>query len=217
MERDKRLELLKNVNRALLERLGKRRLLFTDGERRKQAVLGKKLGRKVVGELADCHAGQHSSVAPRAGRQEVRARRGPGRPRTATEIVRLLVEMATLNTGWGYTRPRRALPSYFLATVLGTTEEWSRAWQSWPTQFWPDNRINVNDGPARSLKGTGKAVCRARFLRHPVLVTVAGHTANATGSSPPLDALAAADDNGGGRKRTRGVRRGVREQPSVAG
>ena len=37
------------------------------------------------------------------------ARRGPGRPRTATEIVRLLVEMAIRNTSWGYTRLRGAL------------------------------------------------------------------------------------------------------------
>jgi putative transposase len=37
------------------------------------------------------------------------ARCGPGGPRTATKIVRLLVEMATRNTGWGYTRLRGAL------------------------------------------------------------------------------------------------------------
>jgi transposase InsO family protein len=37
------------------------------------------------------------------------SRRGPGRPRTGAEIVRLLVEMATRNTGWGYTRLRGAL------------------------------------------------------------------------------------------------------------
>ncbi len=37
------------------------------------------------------------------------ARRAPGRPRTAAEIVWLLVEMATRNTGRGYTRLRGAL------------------------------------------------------------------------------------------------------------
>ena len=37
------------------------------------------------------------------------ARRGLGRPRTVAEIARLLVEMARLNTGWGYTRLRGAL------------------------------------------------------------------------------------------------------------
>jgi putative transposase len=44
-----------------------------------------------------------------AKRYDVSARRGPGRPRTAAEIVRLLVEMATQNTTWGYTRLRGAL------------------------------------------------------------------------------------------------------------
>jgi hypothetical protein len=34
------IEYLKRVNRALLERLGKKRLWFTDAERRKLAVLG---------------------------------------------------------------------------------------------------------------------------------------------------------------------------------
>jgi hypothetical protein len=36
-------------------------------------------------------------------------RPGPGRPRTAAAIVRLLVDMASRNTGWGYTRLRGAL------------------------------------------------------------------------------------------------------------
>jgi transposase len=36
-------------------------------------------------------------------------KRGPGRPGTAGEIVQLLVEMATRNTTWGYTRLRGAL------------------------------------------------------------------------------------------------------------
>ena len=35
--------------------------------------------------------------------------RGPGRPKKAAEIVRLLLEMATRNTTWGYTRLRDAL------------------------------------------------------------------------------------------------------------
>jgi hypothetical protein len=35
-----------------MERLGKKRLRFTDAERRKLAVLGKKLGRKALAEVA---------------------------------------------------------------------------------------------------------------------------------------------------------------------
>lgn len=100
---------LKTVNRALMERLGKKRLRFTDAERRQLAVLGKKLGRKALGELAtiatpDTILRWYRELV--AKKYDVSARRGPGRPRTATEIVRLLMEMATRNTGWGYTRLR---------------------------------------------------------------------------------------------------------------
>jgi putative transposase len=48
------------------------------------------------------------------------ARRGPGRPRKAAEIVRLLVEMATRNTGWGYTRLRDALQNVGYAVGRNT-------------------------------------------------------------------------------------------------
>jgi len=36
-------------------------------------------------------------------------RRGPSRPRTATDVVHFVVEMATQNPSWGYTRLRGAL------------------------------------------------------------------------------------------------------------
>jgi putative transposase len=105
-------EYLKTVNRALLERLGKKRLRFTDAERKKLAVLGKKLGRKALAEVAtiatpDTILRWYRELV--AKKYDSSARRGPGRPRTAAEIVRLLVEMATRNTGWGYTRMRGAL------------------------------------------------------------------------------------------------------------
>jgi len=106
------IEYLKTVNRALMERVGKKRLRFTDAERRKLAVMGRKLGRKALGELAtiatpDTILRWHRELV--AKKYDGSARRGPGRPRTAAEIVRLLVEMATRNTGWGYTRLRGAL------------------------------------------------------------------------------------------------------------
>jgi putative transposase len=48
------------------------------------------------------------------------ARRGPGRPRTVAGIVPLLVEMATRNTGWGYTRLRGALKNVGYAVGRNT-------------------------------------------------------------------------------------------------
>src|SRR5450755_3178733 len=46
------IEYLRTVNRALMERVGKNRLRFTDAERRKLAVLGRRLGRKALAEVA---------------------------------------------------------------------------------------------------------------------------------------------------------------------
>jgi hypothetical protein len=46
------IEFLKAVNRALMERRGRKRLRFTDAERLQLAVLGKKLGRKESTEVA---------------------------------------------------------------------------------------------------------------------------------------------------------------------
>src|SRR5579863_5056830 len=81
-------------------------------ERRQLAVLGKKLGRKALAEVAtiatpDTILRWYRQLV--AKKYDGSALRGPGRPRTAAEIVRLLVEMATRNTGWGYTRLQGAL------------------------------------------------------------------------------------------------------------
>jgi len=117
------IEYLKTVNCALMERVGKRRLRLTDAERRKLAVLGKKLGRKALAEVAtvatpDTILRWYRELV--AKKYDGSARRGAGRPRTATEIVRLLVEMATRNTSWGYTRLRGALKNVGYAVGRNT-------------------------------------------------------------------------------------------------
>jgi len=99
-------------NAALLERLGKRRLRLTDGERRRLAKLGKVLGRKALQKVAtiatpDTILRWYRELV--AAKYDGSKKRGPGRPKKAAEIVRLLLEMATRNTTWGYTRLRDAL------------------------------------------------------------------------------------------------------------
>ena len=99
-------------NAALLERLGKRRLRLTDGERRRLAKLGKALGRKALQEVAtivtpDTILRWYRDLV--AAKYDGSKKRGPGRPKKAAEVVRLLLEMATQNTTWGYTRLRDAL------------------------------------------------------------------------------------------------------------
>jgi len=99
-------------NAALLERLGKHRLRLTDGERRHLAKLGKALGRKALQQVAtiatpDSILRWYRELV--AAKYDGSRKRRPGRPRKAAEIVRLLLEMARQNPGWGYTRLRDAL------------------------------------------------------------------------------------------------------------
>ena len=99
-------------NEALRERLGKCRLQLTDRERRRPAKLGKLLGRKVLQEVAtiatpDTILRWYRELV--AAKYDGSKKRVPGRPKKASEIVRLLLEMATQNTTWGYTRLRDAL------------------------------------------------------------------------------------------------------------
>lgn len=106
------IEYLQEENRVLKERLGGRRIHFTDVERRRLARKAQALGRRVLTEL-------QTLVTPdtllRWYRELVVSkwnyshRRGPGRPRIMTMIVDLIVRMALENPSWGYTRIRGAL------------------------------------------------------------------------------------------------------------
>ena len=106
------IDYLKEENIVLREQLGGRRLRLTDAQRRRLAVRGKVIGRKVLKEVA-------SIVTPdtvlRWYRQLIARKydgsksRRPGRPRTAQDIAEVVIRMAKANVGWGYTRLRDAL------------------------------------------------------------------------------------------------------------
>jgi putative transposase len=97
---------------VLKERLGGRRIRFTDVERHRLARKAQALGRKVLNEL-------ETLVTPDtllrwyreliASKWNYSHRRGPGRPRVMTAITDLVVQMALENPSWGYTRIRGAL------------------------------------------------------------------------------------------------------------
>ena len=97
---------MREENRILREQMGKRPRL-TDGQRRRLAVLGKQLGRKLLGEWA-------SLVTPDtimrwyrkliAMKWDYSARRGPGRPPVILLLRKLVVRMALENPFWGYDR-----------------------------------------------------------------------------------------------------------------
>ena len=106
------IEYLKAENRALREQLGGKRLRFTDAQRRRLARKAKPLGRRRLRELSpivtpDTLLRWYRELV--AQKYDGSARRGPGRPRIAGEIQRLILEMASDNPRWGYTRIQGAL------------------------------------------------------------------------------------------------------------
>ena len=103
---------LQEENRVLEERLGGRRLRFTDSERRRLARNAQSLGRKVLKELEtlvtpDTLLRWYRELVART--WDYSHRRGPGRPRTLRTIVDLVLRMAQENPSWGYTRIQGAL------------------------------------------------------------------------------------------------------------
>ena len=106
------MEYLKGENRALRSRLGRRRILFTDAERRTLGALAKDVGIKALRALdpivspATLLRWHRDLVAQKWTFLE---RRSPGRPRTATDIEQLVVRIAHENPSWGYTRIQGAL------------------------------------------------------------------------------------------------------------
>ena len=101
------IDYLQEENRVLHEQLGSRRLRLNDDQRRRLAVRAKKLGRRVLHELATLVTPEtllawHRKLIAR--KYDGSKQRGPGRPRTQDEIQQLVVRMATENRDWGYRR-----------------------------------------------------------------------------------------------------------------
>src|SRR5437867_1951085 len=107
------IEYLRAENRVLRKKLGKKRIVLDDNQRRCLAVKGKILGRKMLEQVA-------TIVTPntilRWHRELVaakwdysRCRKKIGRPPASAEIVELLLRMARENPTWGYDRIQGAL------------------------------------------------------------------------------------------------------------
>ncbi len=100
-------EYLRQENRILREQLGKKRIRLTDDQRRRLAVLGKTLGRKLLQEWAgivtpDTILRWYRKLI--AEKWDYSGRRGPGRPPVILLLRRLVVRMALENPLWGYDR-----------------------------------------------------------------------------------------------------------------
>jgi hypothetical protein len=103
---------LQEENRVLTERLGGRRIRFTDTERCRLARKAHTLGRKVLNELhtlvtADSLLRWYREMV--ACKWNYSHRRDPGRPCVMQTIVNLVLRMALENRSWGYTRIQGAM------------------------------------------------------------------------------------------------------------
>ena len=117
------IDYLQEENRVLREHLAPRRLRFTDAQRRRLAAKAKTLGRHALAEIEtlvtpDTLLGWHRRLI--AKKYDGSRRRGPGRPRVMDDIRQLIVQMATENRDWGYTRLRGALANLEHEVTRGT-------------------------------------------------------------------------------------------------
>ena len=106
------IEYLVEENRILREQIGNQRLRFTDHQRRRLAAKAKRLGRKVLKEIATIVTPETLLAWHRrliAQKYDGSACRTPGRPRTSTVISDLIIRFAQENRTWGYTRIQGAL------------------------------------------------------------------------------------------------------------
>src|SRR6266704_2178993 len=94
-------------NRVLREQIGNRRLRFSNEQRRRLAAKAKKLGRKILAQVATLVTPETLLAWHRkliAKKYDGSAQRTAGRPRTAAEIAALVILMATENRDRGYRR-----------------------------------------------------------------------------------------------------------------
>jgi len=106
------IDYLRAENGVLRERLGGRRIVFTDAERRRLAEKARSVGRKALHELGtvvtpDTLLRWHRELVAR--KWTFLERRRPGRPHTREELAASVVRMATENRSWGYTRIQGAM------------------------------------------------------------------------------------------------------------
>jgi putative transposase len=117
------IDYLREENRVLREQLGGRRLRLNDDQRRRLAAMAKRLGRRVLAEIATIVTPETLLTWHRkliAQKYDGSGKRGPGRPRTAGEIETLVVRMALENRDWGYRRILGALSNLGHNLARGT-------------------------------------------------------------------------------------------------
>ena len=108
------IEYLRTENAVLKEKLGKKRILLTDDQRRRLAVKGNILGRKQLEQFGtlftpDTILRWHRQLVANKWDYSHRKEKKSGRPRVRQVIVDLTVKFAKENPTWGYDRISGAL------------------------------------------------------------------------------------------------------------
>jgi len=117
------IDYLREENRVLREQLGHRRLRLTDYQRGRLAAKAKRLCRRILKEVAGIVTPETLLAWHRkliAQKYDGAAQRGPGRPRTASQMESLVVRMAQENRDWGYRRILGALSNLGYRIARGT-------------------------------------------------------------------------------------------------
>ena len=112
-EQQRTIDYLRTENQILREKIGKKRIMLNDDQRRRLAVKGKYLGRKALSNIAtivtpDTIMRWHRTLVA-AKWDTTDRRKSPGRPRLSQEIVDLVLRFAKENPTWGYDRIQGAL------------------------------------------------------------------------------------------------------------
>ena len=108
------IEYLRTENQVLKEHIGKKRILLSDDQRRRLAVKGKILGRKMLEEVGtlftpDTILRWHRHLVALKWDYSDRQKNEPGRPRVREVIVNLVLRFARENPSWGFDRIQGAL------------------------------------------------------------------------------------------------------------
>ena len=108
-EQQAAVEYLRTENQVLKEKLGKKRVLLSNDQRRRLAVKAKMLPRMVLAEIAtvvtpDTLLRWHRVLIARKWDCSDRRKKKPGRPPVSEKVKRLVVRMARENPTWGYDR-----------------------------------------------------------------------------------------------------------------
>ena len=102
------IDYLKEENKILREKLGKKRVILNDDQRRRLAIKGKTLGRRLLEDICcvfspDMILKWHRRLVAQKYDGSKR-RRKAGRPRIARTLEDLIVRIASENPSWGYYR-----------------------------------------------------------------------------------------------------------------